>query len=147
LAPHRQVVPVNLAGSARGTRHVVTSGQTPVLDPDEARALLDSINLSMYVVEYRRATAETFAPAAKDSATIRPLSSCDHARRPPTPVITSSRRTPTTHFDSNVGIRMRVRPKRKKLPDHLPRQELVHEPEHDGACTCPACGGDMAWLR
>ena len=32
---------------------------------------------------YRCATAETFAPAANDSATIRPLSSCDHARRPP----------------------------------------------------------------
>lgn len=23
---------------------------------------------------------------------------------------------------------------------------MVHEPEHDGACTCPACGGDMARL-
>jgi transposase len=22
----------------------------------------------------------------------------------------------------------------------------VHEPEHDGACTCPACGGTMAKL-
>jgi site-specific recombinase XerC len=38
-----QVVPVNPAGSVRGPRHVVTSGQTPVLDPAEARALLDSI--------------------------------------------------------------------------------------------------------
>jgi len=41
-----QVVPVNPAGSVRGPRHVVTSGQTPVLDPSEARALLDSINVS-----------------------------------------------------------------------------------------------------
>jgi site-specific recombinase XerD len=39
-----QVVPVNPAASVRGPRHVVTSGQTPVLDPSEARALLDSIN-------------------------------------------------------------------------------------------------------
>ena len=39
-----QVVPVNPAGSVRGPRHVVTSGQTPVLDPAEARALLDSID-------------------------------------------------------------------------------------------------------
>ena len=31
----RQVVPVNPAGSVRGPRHVVTSGQTPVLDPSE----------------------------------------------------------------------------------------------------------------
>ena len=33
-----QVVPVNPAASVRGPRHVVTAGQTPVLDPAEARA-------------------------------------------------------------------------------------------------------------
>jgi site-specific recombinase XerD len=43
-----QVVPVNPAGSVRGPRHVVTSGQTPVLDPVEARALLDSIDVSTH---------------------------------------------------------------------------------------------------
>src|SRR6266581_5341121 len=41
-----QVVPVNPAHTVRGPRHVVTSGQTPVLDPAEARALLDSIDTS-----------------------------------------------------------------------------------------------------
>jgi site-specific recombinase XerC len=41
-----QVVAVNPAGSVRGPRHVVTSGQTPVLDPTEARALLDRIDIS-----------------------------------------------------------------------------------------------------
>jgi transposase len=48
--------------------------------------------------------------------------------------------------DRPLPIRERSQPKRKKLPDHLPRQEVVHEPEHDGACTCPACGGAMAKL-
>ena len=48
--------------------------------------------------------------------------------------------------DQPLPIRQRSQPKRKKLPDHLPRQEVVHEPEHDGACTCPACGGAMAKL-
>src|SRR5215472_16815082 len=43
-----QVVPVNPAGSVRGPRHIVTSGQTPVLDPAEARALLDSIDVSTH---------------------------------------------------------------------------------------------------
>jgi site-specific recombinase XerC len=43
-----QVVPVNPAGSVRGPRHVVTSGQTPVLDPAEARAPLDSIGTSTH---------------------------------------------------------------------------------------------------
>jgi hypothetical protein len=41
-------VPVNSAGSVRGPRHVVTSGQTPVLNPAEARALLDSIDVATH---------------------------------------------------------------------------------------------------
>jgi transposase len=43
-------------------------------------------------------------------------------------------------------IPQRTRPKRKPLPDHLPRQEVLHEPEGDGACICPACGGGMGKL-
>jgi site-specific recombinase XerC len=39
-----QIVPGNPAHTVRGPRHVVTCGQTPVLDPTEARALLDSID-------------------------------------------------------------------------------------------------------
>ena len=42
------MVPVNPAGSVRGPRHVVTSRQTPVLDPAEARALLDGIDVSTH---------------------------------------------------------------------------------------------------
>jgi site-specific recombinase XerD len=41
-----QVVPVNPAASVRGPRHVVRVGKTPVLEPAEARALLDSIDAS-----------------------------------------------------------------------------------------------------
>lgn len=33
--------------------------------------------------------------------------------------------------------RQREKPGRKPLPDHLPREEVVHEP----ACVCPSCGG------
>jgi site-specific recombinase XerD len=39
-----QVVPVNPAASVRGPRHVVRVGKTAVLEPVEARALLDSID-------------------------------------------------------------------------------------------------------
>src|ERR1700735_1868680 len=42
--------------------------------------------------------------------------------------------------------RPRAKPKRKPLPDHLPRQEIVHQPAADGACTCPDCGAGMAKL-
>jgi site-specific recombinase XerC len=43
-----QVVSINPAHTVRGPRHVVKSGQTPVLDPSEARALLDSIDVSTH---------------------------------------------------------------------------------------------------
>jgi integrase len=39
-------VRVNPAASVRGPRHVVKKGKTPVLSPDEARRLLDSIDVS-----------------------------------------------------------------------------------------------------
>ena len=41
-----QVIPVNPAASVRGPSHVVRQGKTPVLEPAEARALLDSINVA-----------------------------------------------------------------------------------------------------
>jgi site-specific recombinase XerD len=41
-----QVVPVNPAASVRGPCHIVKSGKTPVLEPAEARALIDSIDVS-----------------------------------------------------------------------------------------------------
>jgi integrase/recombinase XerC len=43
-----QVVPINPAHAVRGPRHVVTCGQTPVLDPSEARALLDRIDTATH---------------------------------------------------------------------------------------------------
>jgi site-specific recombinase XerD len=44
-----QVIPVNPAASVRGPSHVVKVGKTPVLDPAEARALLDSIEITTIV--------------------------------------------------------------------------------------------------
>jgi site-specific recombinase XerD len=41
-----QVMPTNPAGSVRGPSHVVKSGKTPVLSPEEARALIDSIDIT-----------------------------------------------------------------------------------------------------
>ena len=41
-----QVVPDNPAASVRGPSHSVRQGKTPVLDPLEARRLLDAINVS-----------------------------------------------------------------------------------------------------
>ncbi|QEG35829.1 tyrosine-type recombinase/integrase [Bythopirellula goksoeyrii] len=40
-----QVVPVNPAASVRGPKHVVKKGKTPVLTAEEARLLLDGIDL------------------------------------------------------------------------------------------------------
>jgi site-specific recombinase XerC len=41
-----QVVPANPAASVRGPSHTARRGKTPVLVPEEARALLDSIDVS-----------------------------------------------------------------------------------------------------
>jgi len=41
-----QVVPVNPAASVRGPQHIVKQGKTPVLEPAEARVLLDSIDVT-----------------------------------------------------------------------------------------------------
>ncbi len=40
----------------------------------------------------------------------------------------------------------RAKPKRRPLPEHLPRQQIEHEPENDGASACPECGAGMAKL-
>jgi site-specific recombinase XerC len=44
-----QVVGQNPAAAVRGPKHVVNKGKTPVLDGDEARRLLDSIDISTVV--------------------------------------------------------------------------------------------------
>ena len=41
-----QIMPTNPAASVRGPKHVVKVGKTPVLDPPEARTLLDSIDVT-----------------------------------------------------------------------------------------------------
>lgn len=44
-----QVVPMNPASSVRGPKHVVRRGKTPVLRAEEARQLLDSINIETII--------------------------------------------------------------------------------------------------
>ena len=44
-----QVVPINPAASVRGPAHSVRKGKTPVLDPAEARTLLDSIDVTTQI--------------------------------------------------------------------------------------------------
>lgn len=41
-----QVLPVNPAASVRGPKHVVKRGKTPVLSPEDAKLLIDSIDIS-----------------------------------------------------------------------------------------------------
>ena len=48
--------------------------------------------------------------------------------------------------DRPAPTRERAKPKRNPLPDHLSRQDVVHQPADDGACTCPDCGRGMARL-
>jgi site-specific recombinase XerC len=43
-----QVIPANPASSVRGPSHVVKRGKTPVLSPEEARRVLDAIDVSTH---------------------------------------------------------------------------------------------------
>lgn len=38
------------------------------------------------------------------------------------------------------------RPRRKPLPEHLPRETQVHEPPQAERCACDGCGGNLRWL-
>jgi site-specific recombinase XerD len=44
-----QIMPVNPAAAVRGPRHIVRRGKTPVLDPAEARQLLDAIDATTVI--------------------------------------------------------------------------------------------------
>jgi site-specific recombinase XerC len=50
-----QVVAINPAHAVRGPKHAVKRGKTPVLTPDEARKLLDSIDVTTLVGKRDRA--------------------------------------------------------------------------------------------
>ena len=45
--------------------------------------------------------------------------------------------------EAAVTAAARRRSTRRTLPDHLPREVQVHEPEHDG---CPQCGAELSKL-
>jgi site-specific recombinase XerD len=44
-----QIMPVNPAAAVRGPRHIVRRGKTPVLDPAEARQLIDAIDTTTVI--------------------------------------------------------------------------------------------------
>jgi transposase len=47
---------------------------------------------------------------------------------------------------ASAPIKRASKPKRAPLPEHLPRETIVHEPAHDAGCTCTACGAAMGKL-
>ena len=74
----------------------------------------------------RRATSETTAPGANVSSKIRALSSADHRRRPPAPLMTSMRRATR----SGSSVRSNLDTKRSPIRD---RQTRRSEDETEGA--------------
>jgi transposase len=46
---------------------------------------------------------------------------------------------------ASIGVE-REKPIRRPLPDHLPREEVVHGPASAQSCRCPRCGGAMRRL-
>ena len=81
-----QVMPVNPASSVRGPSHSVKRGKTPVLDPSEARQLLDAIDVSTGIVRLN-SILPAGAPA-RDGAPLFLLRNRRHAHRDSTPKMT-----------------------------------------------------------
>jgi integrase/recombinase XerC len=106
-----QIVPINPAATVRGPTHVVRKGQTPMLEPAEARKLLDSIDTAMPIglrdralialmaysfarvgaalaMRHRRRSQETAVPhhrpphQAADADAPRPIGSLSYDRTP-----------------------------------------------------------------
>src|SRR3954451_1707313 len=87
-----QVMPVNPAGSVRGPAHSVRVGKTPVLDPAEARRLLNSIDvttpaglrdralIALMVYSFARVGA-ALGMKVEDVYTQNAASGCGYARR------------------------------------------------------------------
>ena len=48
-----------------------------------------------------------------------------------------------------ASLSSRPKPTRRPLPDHLPRVEVLHEPDgvSGPACACPSCGSLSAWRK
>ena len=44
---------------------------------------------------------------------------------------------------AQTGADQRKRPARKPLPDHLPREALVHQPSNTERCACEGCNGAL----
>jgi site-specific recombinase XerD len=44
-----QIIPINPTAAVRGPRHIVRRGKTPVLDPQEARQLIDAIDIKTVI--------------------------------------------------------------------------------------------------
>jgi hypothetical protein len=70
-----EVVATNPANSVRGPKHVVKRGKTPVLTADQARELLDSIDVSTVVGQRDRALIASWPTASPASALPSPCAS------------------------------------------------------------------------
>ena len=64
----RQIMPTNPAAAVRGPRHIVRRGKTPVLDPAEARQLLDAIDTTTVIGLRDRALISRSRASARRSA-------------------------------------------------------------------------------
>jgi len=86
----------NLPLLGRGHRHGSGAASPAGAVPTASRACRRQPNNCCGLSPCRRATSDTLAPGFRLSTTMRALSSADHCRRRPVPVISSIRRTVVT---------------------------------------------------
>ena len=144
-----QVVPVNPAASVRGPQHIVKSGKTPVLEPAEARQLLDSIDattpaglrdralIALMVYSFARVGAalamkveDVFVQNRRLWVRLREKGGKAHAM----PCHHNLEEYLAAYLD---GAGLRDDPKRAVVPVAAPRARQAAHPQSDAPGQCP----------
>ena len=103
----------------------------------EARLMVEKLKLARYKREKFGASSERLTQLAQLELLVEELETQREA-------LTDEPSASTTE-PAPIEPAQR-RPARKPLPDHLPRETLVHSPEHIERCACDGCGGVLRLL-
>lgn len=128
-----------LPNDAEALKRMLVRSQAELL---EARLMVEKLKLQL--LHYKRAkfgaSSERLMDLAQLELLVEELES-EHAAIDPD----GAAPAPSTSDSHGTGD-PRKRPARKPLPDHLPRETVVHQPSETQRCTCEGCDGRLRLL-
>jgi transposase len=114
----------------------------------EARLMVEKLKLQL--LHYKRArfgaSSERLTELAQLELLVEELESERVAIDPDGVDMVVGPSDPDLHSTSTSTSTPRPRPARKPLPDHLPRETVVHQPGETQRCTCEGCDGRLRLL-